>query len=93
MVVSHCIMHSSLLAIVNAIHARNTAAIINLVVLGVDTRCFASLSSKSASVAIVGVDHRCKKTEAREESENSSHWADGVAPCSAVLPCEEAHNY
>ena len=85
-------MYRVIFACVDAIHAGYTAAVVYIMVGCVYAGCLALLSAKSAVAAFLCVDYGCKKTESRDESEDCSYRTDGVAPSSAVLPCEHSYS-
>ena len=53
-----------MLAVLYAIHTCHTTAIVDTVVLGVDTRCLALLGTSLTTVAFRRVDHRSEEGEA-----------------------------
>ena len=75
-----------MLAVLYAIHTCHTTAIVDAVVLGVDTRCLALLGTSLAAVALAEVDLRAEKGETREKAQYSAHGTDGVAICASAQP-------
>ena len=53
-----------MLAVLYAIHTCHTTAIVDAVVLGVDTRCLALLCTSLTTIAFRRVDHRSEEGEA-----------------------------
>ena len=53
-----------MLAVLYAIHTCHTTAIVDAVVLGVDTRCLALLGTSLAAAALRRVDSRSEEGEA-----------------------------
>ena len=75
-----------MLAVLYAIHTCHTTAIVDAVVLGVDTRCLALLGTSLTTVAFRCVDYRSEEGEAREKAQYSAHGTDGVAICASTQP-------
>ena len=57
---AQCVADSTLIAIVDAIHADNAAAIINRMRFGVDARRFTVTRTTIAAIALLGVDKGLK---------------------------------
>ena len=75
-----------MLAVLYAIHTCHTTAIVDAVVLGVDTRSLALLGTSLASIALRRVDNGTEKGEAQEKAQYSAHGTDGVALCASAPP-------
>ena len=79
-------------AIVQAIHTRNAARIVDGMLLGVDTRRFALACTNAAIDTFIGVDNGLQQRIFRQISEHGADRANRVAIRSATAPCKHNHN-
>ena len=73
-------------ALIDAIHAGDTARIIDLMLPAVDTRRLAPAGALSATVAFRNVDDRPQQRKAGKEPEHRTHRANRVAVGTTVPP-------
>ena len=86
------IFDGSILAGIYAVHTYYASAVVNAMILQINAGCLALLAAQTAAAAFLGIDYWGEEAVSRKESKYCSHRADGVAPCSAMFPCEEAYN-
>ena len=78
--------------IVNAIHAGNTARIVDAVVLGIDARSLALAGTQRAAHTFLGVDYRAQEGETRHKAQHGANRANRVAIGATATPRQEANH-
>ena len=73
-------------AFVYAVHAIDTAAIVDLVYFRIDTGCFTIAGTQTATIAFGRIDNRFENGKTGDQSQKRSYRADRVAIGSPIPP-------
>ena len=84
--VFHCIT----IAVLDAVETGDAPALVDLLILRIDTGSFAFHAAEAAGVALLIIKSDQEKGILADKTEEGTHGADGVAPCPAVSPGQDA---
>ena len=87
------ILDGTLLALVYTIEANYATAIVDFVVLRVDTRGLAILGTESATVTLGGIDYRLEVRVLGQETQYGTYRTDGVAIGTSIFPGKICQNH
>ena len=88
-----CVSDGTFPALVDTVHTCHATAVIYLVCLDVDARCLAVAGTKSATAALLCVNHRFQQGILREEAKHCTYRTDGVAIGTSAPPCQHDEDH
>jgi len=84
--VFHCIT----IAVLDAVETGDAPALVDLLILRIDTGSFAFHAAEAAGVALLIIESDPEKGIFADKTEEGAHGANGIAPCPAVPPGKDA---
>lgn len=84
------VFHGITIAALDAVETGDTPALVDLLILRIDTGSFAFHAAEAAGVALLIIESDLEKGILADKTEEGTHGANGIAPCPAVPPGKDA---